>query len=201
MACCGFDDFIKRSDKTSFADDFRKQLQTLSEHSIGKMVVFINQQVDIRLSYDIEEVIQFSCRTPLFFYDPGGLRVVLIASEEFFQGCFDFTVESPFNAFPAVGFNAAEVKIKNLIAVALRRRIPTNSKIAEKGLEFILEKDIVIIPEGGEEERFTEATGTEQDIVFSGCLKRFYKGCFINIKIPLSNKGFEVADAVRDFHI
>lgn len=57
------------------------------------------------------------------------------------------------------------------------------------------------MPEGGEEKGFAETAGAEQDVVFSLVFEGFYKGCFVNVEVPLCDKGLEVADSVRGFHV
>lgn len=57
------------------------------------------------------------------------------------------------------------------------------------------------MPEGGEEKGFAETAGTEQDVVFSLVFEGLYKGSFINVEVSLCDEGFEVADAVRGFHV
>ncbi len=48
---------------------------------------------------------------------------------------------------------------------------------------------------------FAETAGTEQDIVFTLFFEDFYKGCFVNVEVPLCDERLKVADTVRGFHI
>ncbi|CAK8712510.1 hypothetical protein GMJAKD_01770 [Candidatus Electrothrix aarhusensis] len=105
-----------------------------------------------------------------------------------------------FNLFPAAGFNTAEIKGEDLIAVFQRGGVAAYCKMAEKGLEFLLKEDVVIMAEGGKKKRFAETTGAEQDVEAAALFQYPDIICFINIEKILGDYLFKITFSVRYFH-